>query len=815
MTKHLRNIVAALTLLVGTCFTAAASELTISDGTVTSYYLPLYTYYWSVANKSQVLIPESMIADMKGTTITSIKFYSVRSGGELAETEFAFSAKTIESSYYDTSEFFDSSDATEVYSGKLSFEKFTTGREFSFDFTTPYKYEGGNLLLTFTNVKSTSSSTPALYFFGTTQSKSCGAVSKNGNKVSALQTFLPKMTFTYEAAQAPATFSVSADNLDFGKNVAGVAKTLDLTVTNDGNDAISGIASVAGGNGFAIVSGDTITSLANNDHHTITVSFNAPSIGEFTDNLTIDLGDAGKKVVTLTGSADSGVVTIHDSNKTSNCSPIMGYYWDRDNRSQVIIPASDLTALVGKTVTSITFYVQKSGKTTTESFTLSKALVDTTGFDSTTPAYLTPELTTIYSGACQFTSSTTPYEQKFTLTSPFKYEGGNLLLDFANTKGSASQTYFYGETVEEVYPTIYKRSSLAVTNFIPKTTFEFKNEIEAVNAASVNTSSVDFGSAILKEDTFSSTIVISNVGNTQLQGTVSLDNADHFTLPTSEIPALSPNEKYSLTVMYTPNAAGSHNATLTIDMGQGGKFEVALSGSAYSIPEGTRTVFNGTGYATALPTDFDAYALEILTESGDYSDSMLGYSNFSSTSSFSSKTVLKAPTLAWEHGNPMPSTDIYLRYYYLITPEVGDGAWFRAAATEVAAVGSYIKVYKYNPDVTEASAISTEELPVTWDTALSNTGWANATVSCEAGTRLAILMKFAAISTFVSFPGEKSAVSTIEKPVIKNGRYIISDLSGKVLFNGDASSFDAARASLNAGFYILATPEGTTKFVKK
>ena len=55
-----------------------------------------------------------------------------------------------------------------------------------------------------------------------------------------------------------------------------------------------------------------------------------------------------------------------------------------------------------------------------------------------------------------------------------------------------------------------------------------------------------------------------------------------------------------------------------MSLGDAGDFDIALSGNAYSVPTGDRTVFNASNFNSALPEGWEAFALEVTT-SGNFS----------------------------------------------------------------------------------------------------------------------------------------------------------------------------------------------------
>ncbi|MBQ4205299.1 MAG: choice-of-anchor J domain-containing protein, partial [Bacteroidales bacterium] len=163
---------------------------------------------------------------------------------------------------------------------------------------------------------------------------------------------------------------------------------------------------------------------------------------------------------------DALVLTVHDGTAISEYVPFYGYYADDTQQNQMIYPASELTALVGKSITEMKFYIESVSGTgdigdwivslgETEATTLS-------GLDVTTP------LTQVYSGAMNFNSEET--EMTVTFTDVYNYNGGNLLVEFNHPViGSYKHYYFYGENVTGAS---YCYGSQR--NFLPKTSFAFE-----------------------------------------------------------------------------------------------------------------------------------------------------------------------------------------------------------------------------------------------------------------------------------------------------------------------------------------------------
>ena len=75
----------------------------------------------------------------------------------------------------------------------------------------------------------------------------------------------------------------------------------------------------------------------------------------FTRFLTVALLAAA---TTLSASAQTEEITVGTGESTKSTSPVNMYNWDRVGQSQVIYPADKLTALEGKTISALKFYMQ-------------------------------------------------------------------------------------------------------------------------------------------------------------------------------------------------------------------------------------------------------------------------------------------------------------------------------------------------------------------------------------------------------------------------------------------------------------------------
>ena len=173
-------------------------------------------------------------------------------------------------------------------------------------------------------------------------------------------------------------------------------------------------------------------------------------------------------------------LTVYDGTVSNGQVPAYLSYWDDFTRSQVVIPATDLTNMAGGTITSMTFYTTKQNLPYTSVSTADVYLmeVDYTAINDFEPK---ASATMVYQGTASFVLDETGEAGSWTIefATPYIYGGGNLLIGIENTTDSGYKfIYFYGQTVEGASVAGYNSSSLdnvtaTQKNFIPKTTFAY------------------------------------------------------------------------------------------------------------------------------------------------------------------------------------------------------------------------------------------------------------------------------------------------------------------------------------------------------
>lgn len=197
MQKFLRNLT-LVALMVLPWVASAQNTLTVADGTTTNAYVPVYGYYADAYLRSQIIYPAADIAaavntvDMNGGSITGLTFYTSQASVSLDGT---FEVKMMETTSTTLSAFADVSTATTVYTGTVGI----SNNEMTITFTSPYTYNGGNLLIEVAQT-SVSSSYPTTTFYGVSASGASvqGYSYSDVASISAsARNFMPKLTFTF------------------------------------------------------------------------------------------------------------------------------------------------------------------------------------------------------------------------------------------------------------------------------------------------------------------------------------------------------------------------------------------------------------------------------------------------------------------------------------------------------------------------------------------------------------------------------------------------------------------------------------------
>ena len=184
-----------------------------------------------------------------------------------------------------------------------------------------------------------------------------------------------------------------------------------------------------------------------------------------------------KKLFTLVAaammlfSASAETLTVYDGTDYLAAVPFNGSWVDEvGNKTQVLFPAEDLTEMVGKTITSMTFYTEPEG-CKLDGGLLNISLGETE--DSVISDYITEGLTLV--GTCSFTAAEDQVvELTINFVTPYVYNGGNLLFENIVVEATDYQfTYWTGVKTNYNCAVVGSYGGASARQFLPKTTFTY------------------------------------------------------------------------------------------------------------------------------------------------------------------------------------------------------------------------------------------------------------------------------------------------------------------------------------------------------
>ncbi len=175
----------------------ASGELTVFDGTATESHVPIYGFDADYCLKSEMIMPAADLAPMTGSDINSMKWYITSPSTQSGAWDGPFTIFMKEVSSTTLSSYQGMDGATIVYQGAI--DAHTTAEPY-IEFTTPYRYNGGNLLIgVYKDVYQSLQGWGSATFMGETHTgASIWGYGQTSNGITATQAnFLPKTTFVY------------------------------------------------------------------------------------------------------------------------------------------------------------------------------------------------------------------------------------------------------------------------------------------------------------------------------------------------------------------------------------------------------------------------------------------------------------------------------------------------------------------------------------------------------------------------------------------------------------------------------------------
>ena len=180
----------------------AQETLTVYEGTVTNMYVPAYVFYFDQYTRCQFVIPSDSLIDMENSTVGSVTFYTTSQNIPYT-TQCPVDVYLMEVDYTTMGDLEPKENGVIVYSGILDFVTAGDGGMLTIDFSIPYFYNGGNLLVGIENTEKANYKN--IKFLGQTVS---GAARSGNNSTSlanvtgSIRDFIPQTTFTYTSEAA-------------------------------------------------------------------------------------------------------------------------------------------------------------------------------------------------------------------------------------------------------------------------------------------------------------------------------------------------------------------------------------------------------------------------------------------------------------------------------------------------------------------------------------------------------------------------------------------------------------------------------------
>ena len=206
----------------------AQATFTVYDSNEQSSYVPVYGFYADAYNKCEMIMPAADLADMNGEIISKMTWYLPGPASEAWTGNFKIYLKEVSETSLGT-DFLGVDGATLVYDGTLD----GTGSTLTVEFSNPYTYQGGNLLI------AVYQDVPGNYKSASFLGQAVDAASITDYDYSSLdnitegtaRNFLPKTTFELVKPEAVMPTDVEVDNITATTadvNVEGVQETYNI-----------------------------------------------------------------------------------------------------------------------------------------------------------------------------------------------------------------------------------------------------------------------------------------------------------------------------------------------------------------------------------------------------------------------------------------------------------------------------------------------------------------------------------------------------------------------------------------------------------
>ena len=248
---------------------------------------------------------------------------------------------------------------------------------------------------------------------------------------------------------------------------------------------------------------------------------------------------------------------FHNTTGTSVVIPINSTYYEAPGtKSQVIYPASVLTAMAGQQINSVTFYANDGIQMDGGLFSVS--LGETANETFQVPIAYIDGLTQV--ATASMVKNDTELTIKF--SAPYTYNGGNLVVDMTVVEGGEWATTHFAGVTQDDWTALTRSNSRQM--FIPKATFDYG--IPEDYSARISAEELNFTTTVGTESV--QMLVITNNGLKAFTPSFSTLDAP-FGIGT-DAAEVAPGTTLTIPVKFAPVAGGEYNAALTIDCGEYG-----------------------------------------------------------------------------------------------------------------------------------------------------------------------------------------------------------------------------------------------------
>lgn len=415
----------------------------------------------------------------------------------------------------------------------------------TFDFTSPFSYNGGNLIVTF--VDYTGSRGGNFYAFYVDEIQ--------GYCISSSSSFSP--TYMSDLAdyglRPRSQFVVTTGSQPLSLTASAVKTTI------YDNETVQLTAVAKGGSEEYTYSWSPATGLDNAT--SATPIFTPSATGEYTFTCTVNDGET-TETASVTVTVEEAPVETVIGQTGGDYSVLPGYNYYNYSISQQIYTSDDLSDLgKGFKINSISFMPARVNQPARN---WSVYLINTTKeqFDSTTGFIALSESDRLYTGDVNFV------ENEWTtinFTTPFIYEGNNILVCVKDNKGN----YTYGSN-NQYYSIASNGKLLSVLNYNDYNSYNVSNVSNYTNYETTGVRSaikLEYEEVALQLSLTVSTDkeYIPTDGSVQLTAKAK-GGTGNYTYSWSPVTGLS--NTTSATTTFTPSAAGTYTFTCTVDDGE-------------------------------------------------------------------------------------------------------------------------------------------------------------------------------------------------------------------------------------------------------